>query len=188
MEIQFAGRSSFGARQFRLTAVIGCLACAVFLAIFALGWIPGVTNQMGMTGEFIIFGFVFFLVGCAVWAWFLFAPIVRDTANRVDASSSDIRISYPAAPELVVRWSDPSLTLSVIQYSTGPGVPLNFLVKAGNRRAFASIRPDSLPELSQMAQANGRTMAAQVRGKPPRTWTVWTLADIKSESPTLRSS
>lgn len=171
---------SFGPRQFRLLTTGTALACAAFLAAFGLGLIPGLDNQRGITGESAVLAGAAYLAGMGIWGWILLTRTMNRRARQISVSETGLRFEFPSIPGFVAPWSDPRMSITVTQFGADPHATLSFQLRLGKRKAYGPIAASGMEVLEREAGRNQLTFDREVRGKPPQTWTVWTLRPLGS--------
>ena len=166
---------TFGPAQFRLVSTFTAVAGGVFLLVFDAGWIPGVTNQKGAIGTYLILGVAIYLFAIAVACWIIFGRIAARRAIKLSLSTDGLRAVLASQSTLSFPWSTPSFEATIIEPSTDLSEPLSIQMKAGKSRASCLVTRQGAGLLQDEARRNNMSVESVVNGKPPQTWTMVTI-------------
>jgi hypothetical protein len=176
---------SFGPNQFRKVVVAATVVTGAFLVIFDLGWIPGVTNQMGTAGEVLILGGAAYVFAMAPFGWFLMGRTIAREALRVTVSSAGISAVRADTSTLDVSWTEPSFEGELSGPKSSPDSSMSFRWGSRSGRAWAQVTRSGASLLLETARRNNLIVDAVTVGKPPREWTV---TKIRARPPPLMGS
>ena len=143
---------SFGLNQFRKVIVAVAVVAGVVLVVFDLGWIPGLTNQMGTIGEVVILGGAAYFFAMAPFGWFLFGRTMARRAVRVTVSSAGISVIRADDSALTVLWTEPTLEGELSGPTSSSDLPLSLQWRAKGDRAWAQVTRSGASLLMGMAR------------------------------------
>lgn len=172
----------FGPRQMRKAVTITAIAGGVFLLIFDLGWIPGITNKNGTTGTLVIYAAAAYFLAMGAFAWFLFGRTISRRALRLTVSSNGLTAILGDQSSLKVAWSNPTFDGGVTDWTQAPTNPLAFQLRADGRQVWTRITRPGFVLLETEARRNNLSVETVTNGKPPRTWTVTRIRSPNSPS------
>jgi hypothetical protein len=162
--------------------VAATVVAGVSLVIFDLGWIPGVTNQMGTAGEVVILGAAAYVFAMAPFGWFLMGRTIARQAVRVTVSSAGISAVRADGSTLAVSWTEPSFEGELSGPKSSPDRSMSFQWGAKGGRAWAQVTRSGASLLVETARRNNLVVDVVTVGKPPREWTV---TKIRARPPLL---
>jgi hypothetical protein len=142
------------------------------LIVFDAGWIPGLTNQRGVTGGWLTLIAAFYLFALAAVAWVLFSRIAARRANRLIVSGSGVTAVLPDLAQVLFSWADPGFEATITQWSTDASRDRSIQLRDGRLSAFGFATAAGADVLEGEARRNNLKVESKVMGKSPRTWVV----------------
>jgi len=156
--------------NFRLFIVGFTLGCAAFLGVLGTGYFPALSGTMPWLFDLV----AAYLVGMAVFGWFLFSRTLTRLPTRVALADDGVKFQLGNGQVLTQSWTDPTFAMDITEPTPGsPGeqfIQLTWRTTSSQR--WVNITTTGFDLLQTEALRYGLRKETLQQGQPPRTWTL----------------
>lgn len=148
-------------------------ACALLLVSFQIGDIPSLHASGSPSAAIAVYGAACFVAAAGMASWWLWTRIANTRTSSVMLTPAGVRIVFTGGSALHFRWDDPSLRLTLREFSDSrvvPGVTLEWA--SGGMGEYASVSRGGSARIKEEATAHGLKSSISTTGAPPRQWTL----------------
>src|SRR5208282_5981321 len=183
LEIQpvHSDRMAVSLKRQSWSILVSGLACGVFLVAFQFGLIPGVQDSNGSLGGIGVYAGAAFLCAAGVGGWWVWTKLAKTRTSRVVLTAEGIRVVFFDGSTTLLSWKDPSLHLSIREFSNSALISGSTIVwGTGGMGRYAFVTREGAQRVRAMATDRGFRLTTSQTGKPP---SVWNLTEISKARP-----